>query len=734
MNRWSRNILTVLIPVMCLFLGTAQKAAADDDPPGRVARLNLIQGSVSLQPAGADDWAAAEVNRPITTGDKVWADQDSQVELHLGSAAIRLGSQTAFTFLNLTDQMAQISVNEGTVSVHLRDLAPDETFEIDTPNLALSLLRPGDYRVTVNEAGDTSIVTIHGGQGEVTGGGQAFPIQPNQSVVFSGTDQLAANEQDLPPADDFDNWCQQRNVREDRPHPNVAADMVGAEDLDDHGEWRNVPEYGQVWVPAGVDAGWAPYRYGHWAWIAPWGWTWVDDASWGFAPFHYGRWVTVGGAWMWAPGPVVVGVRPVYAPALVAWVGGPHFSVGMSVGGGAGVGVAWFPLGPREVYVPPYTVSRVYVTNVNVTNTRVTNVTVTNVYNNYQSNHVENVTYVNRTSVTATSQNAFTSAQPVGRNIAKVDPKVMASAQVGTQVGAGVAPQQRSLVATGGANAGTVRRPPPTVVSRTVVAKTAPPPAPVPFAAQQKALAANGGKPLAPAQVSAIRPAAPAGNNHAAAAAPVRIAPPATTRVQPTVGGNRPGQPAPAGARPSAITTPANPNQPAKPPAAVTPAPQPGVRPDRPPSAQPRNNPPPPAVTNPNQPGNRPPVINPENPSRPVTPPPAATQPPVTNPDNPTRPVTPPPAATRPPVTNPENPPRPVTPPPATRPPVVNPDNPPRTTPPPTTRPSNPVPRPRTQENRPEPPARENKSDKPAKNEKPKNEKPKNEKPKDEKP
>ena len=34
--------------------------------------------------------------------------------------------------------------------------------------------------------------------------------------------------------------------------------------------------------------------------------------------------------------------RPVYAPALVAWVGGPHLSVNVSFGGGGGV--AWFPL------------------------------------------------------------------------------------------------------------------------------------------------------------------------------------------------------------------------------------------------------------------------------------------------------------------------------------------------------------------------------------------------------
>ena len=145
--------------------------------------------------------------------------------------------------------------------------------------------------------------------------------------------------------------------------------------------------------PTRVAAGWAPYRFGHWVWVAPWGWTWVEDEPWGFAPFHYGRWAEVGGGWCWVPGPVVV--RPVYAPALVVFVGGPRFGMSVSFGGGGG-GVAWFPLGPREVYVPPYRTSVRYVQNVNVTNTTVNVVNVTNVYNNV---NVTKITYMHQNNV-----------------------------------------------------------------------------------------------------------------------------------------------------------------------------------------------------------------------------------------------------------------------------------------------------------------------------------------------
>ena len=174
--------------------------------------------------------------------------------------------------------------------------------------------------------------------------------------------------------------------------------MTGYEDLDDHGSWRSAPEYGQVWVPSHVPADWAPYRQGHWTWISPWGWTWIDDAPWGFAPSHYGRWVWLDRRWAWAPGPVVR--RPVYAPALVAFVGGAGFSVAAT----RGPAVGWFPLGWREPFVPWYRASSRHVHNVNVTH--VTNVNVTT------------VNYVNRgrpEAVTVVSQQAFVSSRPAWR-------------------------------------------------------------------------------------------------------------------------------------------------------------------------------------------------------------------------------------------------------------------------------------------------------------------------------
>jgi hypothetical protein len=531
----------------------SQPGQDGDDPPTRAARISHTDGAVSFNPAGTDDWVGAVINRPMTTGDKLWSDAGARAELHIGSASLRLGSTTGFSFLNLDDNVAQIQITEGTIRVRVKRLEQNETFEIDTPNLAFSVLRPGTYRLNVNEAGDTTTISVIGGEGEVTGGGQAYSVHANEFATFVGTDQLDADVQPLGGEDDFDQWCDQRDAREDRSTSAryVSPDVVGTEDLDEYGGWREEPEYGEVWFPHVTIVGWAPYRYGHWVYIVPWGWTWVEDEPWGYAPFHYGRWVVVAGVWGWVPAPAaavgVVYVRPVYAPALVAWVGGPRFGVAV-VGGNVG----WFPLGPREVYVPAYPVSRRYVTNVNVTNTRVETTVVNNYYTTVVVNkqvNVNNVTYVNQHvngAVTATSGTTFTSGQSVSRNVVRVDQREIGTTRAVAGAPA-IAPTRQAYI---GAGRPAAIRPPAALATRTVVAKAPPPPPPVSFDRQQAAIRQNGGRPLAAAQYRQLAPPA----TQAAARSNVRIAPVAhtVTPVQPksnNVAG-RPGQPPPNAARP----------------------------------------------------------------------------------------------------------------------------------------------------------------------------------------
>ena len=485
------------------------------NPPGRAAQLSDAEGSVSLEPAGTTSWTDAALNRPLTLGDKLWADQNSRAELDIGDAVIRLGSTTGVSFLNLDERTAQLQVTAGTVIVHVRSLANGEQDEIDTPNLALTLQQPGTYRVEVSDSGDATIVKVDEGEALATGGGQSYPITAQQSVTFTGTTSLAADYAGLGAPDSLDQWSMQRDQQEQQQgaiaQEYVAPDTVGADDLGSYGSWEETPDWGYAWFPS-VAVGWAPYSVGYWTWVSPWGWTWVDQEPWGFAPFHYGRWGYWRHRWCWVPGPRQA--RAIYAPALVAWVGG---SRGVSAAMGGRVG--WFPLGPRDVYLPGSVVSGMYVRNINIANARLLDTAqIGNVY----ERRTHDVQYANSGipgAVTAVPRNVFTSALPVESHRISLPRQSIASLRPTTAAPAIVPGRQSVLGVSGGR---TVRMPPRAIADRPVVARLAPPRAPVSFAREQEAIRANRGQPLPMAQLARMRPNIPA--------APVRLAGPRDNR------------------------------------------------------------------------------------------------------------------------------------------------------------------------------------------------------------
>jgi hypothetical protein len=556
-RRSLRQLLLFTVALLAWSIGSAD----ENDPPTRAARLAFIEGTVSFEPAGTTDWVVPYVNRPLATGDQLWSDSDGRAELQLDGSALRVSSNTAVSFLNLADNITQVQLSSGTLIVRVRRLNDNETYEIDTPNLAFSVLRPGLYQLNVDPSGSSTTIVTRDGQGEVTGGGVAYPVNANESDVFSGTDQLVENSQPLPGGDAFDAWSADRDNRWDRSLSAryLSPDVVGYDDLDSYGAWNSTPEYGPVWFPRAPGPGWAPYRNGYWAYVPPWGYTWVDDSPWGFAPFHYGRWAWVNGAWGWVPppppGPQYV--PAVYAPALVAWVG-------------VGAGIAWFALGPREVYVPSYPVSPAYVNNINISNTTVNTTVVTNIYNTTIVNKtVTNVTYVNRSvpgAVVATSAQAFSSAQPVVRNLAKVDTETLASAPV-QPAAPPILPNKQAVL---GSQRAAARTPPAAIQKRAVVARTTPPPPPPSFEQRQAAIRSNGGKPLSVAQARQLSPSASRASVKVAAP-PHLVArngahPGPGNAAATQAGAPRPSQPA--NARPAPPAAQAQPPRPQAPPAA----------------------------------------------------------------------------------------------------------------------------------------------------------------------
>jgi hypothetical protein len=494
--RGTRVLIGTAAALLLGSLATVKAQNQEQDPSARVLRASYLQGEVSFRPGTVDDWTSATLNYPLSSGDHLWTDVDARAELHIGSNAIRLAPETAFEILDLDDNHLQIRLTQGSALIRLRTLDSDDNVEIDTPTGAVTLMRDGTYRIDVSSDGATSTITTRNGDAEVSANGNTVPVHPNQTVLFT-VDGASPDVRNAAPMDEYDQWADSRDRTEDQSvsAQYVSRDMTGYEDLDRNGTWSNDADYGHVWVPAHVAVDWAPYRYGRWAWVEPYGWTWIDDAPWGFAPFHYGRWAYVRERWVWAPG--VERSRPVYAPALVVFVGGSNFSGGHYGDRG---GVAWFPLAPNEVYRPAYHTSDSYVQRVNVTNVNVTNINITNV-------NVTNIQYRNQRvqgATTAVGQDQFAGSRRIGKGALVVPVEEARAAHV-VGDGAPVTPTQQSVLIRQQNTTTVVSRPPVAAQNRQVVWKNTPPPRPATFASHASQLQATADKPVAPLPISQTR-------------------------------------------------------------------------------------------------------------------------------------------------------------------------------------------------------------------------------------
>ncbi len=439
------------------------------DIPQTVARVALVSGDVSFSRGDdPDDWVAVDPNVPMTLGDRLWTGENGRVELQIhGGNLARLAPRTDLQALNLTNDVKQFSLALGTASFSVRRLSDDEVFEVDTPNAAITLERPGDYRVDVDPDGN-SRVQVRRGRAIATAAGAQLALAAGEELDVDGIDAPRTTVVAAPGPDGWDAWVEERDQRlaRARSYAYVSADVAGVEDLDQYGRWQQIPDYGWAWTPVGVEVGWAPYVSGRWIWQDPWGWTWVGTEPWGWAPYHYGRWTLWGGGWYWVPvGPSVRAVA--YSPALVAFVGGSPGYVG------------WFPLAPRDPFYPWWRPGPAVA--------------------------VTHVTYVNRTYVTVVNQTVFVSGRSVARDVVR-DRAVIRTIEAGPVLRGPVpvVPTRSSLrVTTREASAAR----PPAVASRPVVTRVAPAPAPPRFDAKVPVIRERGGAPVSPAEAARLSPA-----------------------------------------------------------------------------------------------------------------------------------------------------------------------------------------------------------------------------------
>jgi len=348
----------VLACVVCVAVAAparaerGSEALPDGEQPG-IARVSLIEGQASYMRGDADDWTGVSVNAPLVTGDRFFSGADSRAEIQLAPAVYaRLSSETELGMLELGPDTTQVRLPVGLVTLRVRRPPGDRHVEIDTPGAAVVVREPGIYRVHVERDGDTNL-QVRDGEATVYVADERYEIGDGRGVVVEGTGDAARPRiYAVSGGDGWDQWEAERARRIEgaSSYAYVSDEVYGVEDLDEHGDWEYRSEYGNVWRPRHVDAGWAPYTSGRWVWVDPWGWTWLGYEPWGWAPYHYGRWVYLDSYWAWAPGPIVA--RPVYAPALVGWFGAGFGWGGVSVSVGFGPSVGWVPLGWGEPCFP----------------------------------------------------------------------------------------------------------------------------------------------------------------------------------------------------------------------------------------------------------------------------------------------------------------------------------------------------------------------------------------------
>ncbi len=463
-------------------LGLGLTAPAAADPPTRGSRLGYVSGEVSFRPGSVDDWSRAELNRPVVAGDHLWSDQGARAELNIGLASVRLGSNTAISILDFDDDVLQVRLSEGSMNIRLRRLDDDQIVEIDTPNAAVSLVRRGNYRIDVGQDGDVTRVTIREGEAEVSAAGSTFPLRRGELATVSGYDDASYDIEDAHGTDSFDRWCRGRDRRQDRSASlrYVPSGLLGYEDLDETGRWRNVSGYGSVWFPTRISSDWAPFRDGHWAWIDPWGWTWIDNAPWGYATSHYGRWGWIDNRWGWVS--VSRNVQPVYVPAAVAFLGGG--SVSISIGGPS---VSWYPLGPGEAYVPSFNAGNRFLEQLHAS------LPMPPGFDRSGADRKRGNQNVPR-AITSVSTDVFVNARPIASAAIRIAPPAAAGMRsIGS---APPIPPRVESVARRAPGAAPVPRPPAPVADRPVVSRSTPPAPPVPFESRVRTLEQNPGKPV----------------------------------------------------------------------------------------------------------------------------------------------------------------------------------------------------------------------------------------------
>jgi hypothetical protein len=278
--------------------------------------------------------------------------EGSRVELDFGNVLLTLAPSSDLILDAVDPQNAYVRLSAGTADVEVSEPLHD-TLAFELPQGMIRISAAGSYHIELRANGDGRMI-VDEGVAQISTAQAVFEQRSDEEVAIAHEGTFAIVPALARAAPHPAAAPRQPTPAGARSAEHVAPGLVGYRDLDEYGTWRWTPTYGMIWEPTRVARGWEPYRFGRWIWKSPWGWTWVDDAPWGFAPFHFGRWAYLRTRWVWVPGPRQVPTA--YAPALVRWTREPADHEPVDA----------YPLAPEERYVPPYPASDLYKTRVNL--------------------------------------------------------------------------------------------------------------------------------------------------------------------------------------------------------------------------------------------------------------------------------------------------------------------------------------------------------------------------------
>ncbi|MFQ5905194.1 MAG: DUF6600 domain-containing protein [bacterium] len=289
----------------------------------RFARVSESEGDAWVLRAGMDEWEPCGVNTPLGESDIVETEDDSYAEVQLDDGTvISLSEETRLDFksLRFNDKGSEVSVlclPYGSIRMmvaRFADLA--EYLTVDLPSGRVHVDENTSLRINV-KGSKASEVLVYRGEAILEGVDGEVAVRGGRQGYLDSDGYLGPVRELHESRDYFDLWCSERYDKYREPESTAYLDddvyHAGAYDLDYHGTWVYVSDYGYCWRPR-VRLGWYPYSSGHWVWSVHWGWTWVSYEPWGWIPYHYGRWTyTWRWGWVWVPGSV-------WGPAWVVWI------------------------------------------------------------------------------------------------------------------------------------------------------------------------------------------------------------------------------------------------------------------------------------------------------------------------------------------------------------------------------------------------------------------------------